>query len=360
MKKCFFMAIAVLAFLTACQNENETIINDGSIYFTNALTTRATPVTDATSLQNGFNVLGYAEDLKIFDNVRTKHEIVNGKSVWTVSPVKYWANNTTYNFFASYPSTNTFTTLGDDDEKNVAKIGNFVNDGNVDLVLAGRMVKTGMNEARTDAAQLVFKHALSRVRFGFANAYSDNDAVAVTVTVTDVALVNENKNGTVTITTTDNTEHATASGSTIVWSSVSSNNSNINFAFDSKEADFAGDGAAIAEDFIEATDYKYIIPTEESKKTVGNSYSLSCVITAYDENNNVIKQFNYNTRGNYIPLKVKKIGEDNYSDKLIHEAGKSYTYTMNIKSTLNEITFTVDVEDWVDGVGGEIDFPGDN
>ena len=106
-----------------------------------------------------------------------------------------------------------------------------------------------------------------------------------------------------------------------------------------------------------------IIPAMATE-TEGIAYQLACKIVAYDENGNVIKEFDYtkpDANGNYIPLKVRKDATGAYADnKVKHEAGKSYTYNMNITSSLNDITFTVAVEDWVEENGGEIDFPGDN
>ncbi len=345
MKKLFILAAAIVAF-ASCSKDPETVINDGSIYFTNALTTRTTVVTDASSLQKGFKVLGYANDLEIFSNAEATY--ASDKNAWTVSPVKYWANNTNYNFFALY-SVNAdykFTNITSTD-KTSATLASFTNTGDDDLVLAGRNITTDNGGKDRGAAELVFKHALSRVKFSFKNDYSDTaDNVATKIKVSDVKLIGQVKTADVTITSAVNADDIPqnpalgTSTSAITWSNIATTGTNLDFAFDAKD-DSYGDGDKIAEQTTETTDYQYIIPNTAT-------YQLACLIQVFDENDNLIREFD--KRASYIDVKVSG------NDELKHIAGESYNYTMNITSDLNNITFTVAVEEWSDDEERVIDF----
>ena len=93
------------------------------------------------------------------------------------------------------------------------------------------------------------------------------------------------------------------------------------------------------------TDYKYIFPAENE------SYSIACVITATDNDGNIVRTFDY-SGGTLV--------KTSSAETLTHEAGKSYTYTMTVAQNLNEITFTVDVEDWYADKETSIVFPDAN
>ena len=338
MKKLFILAAAIVA-LASCSKEPETIVNDGSIKFAN-LETRTT-VTNAESLNAGFTVLGYADAVTIFDNEETSK---NG-SYWTTESKKYWADNTTYNFFAAYPK---HDLTGGANQASASLV--FKNEGEEDLVLAGRQVVTLADGKGRGAAQLVFKHALSRVKFNFTNGFSSPDT-EVKVDVSGLQLVGEAKTGTVTITSTNNADDIAqkpelgTSTSAITWASVTSSG-NINYMVDFKTP-------TITEGVSSETDYKYIIPATNQE------YKLIGTIKVYDETA-TIREYVFNESN---PLVVKVIDAEKQVTKsvLTHEAGKSYTYNMTISASLNEITFTVTVEEWADGNGedGEnIQFPG--
>jgi hypothetical protein len=285
-------------------------------------------------------VLGYAAGTEIFANEVAKY---NGSNAWEMTTKKYWADNTEYNFFAVWP-TNGNNLVGATDFHSASL--EFANTGEIDLVLAGRQVKTTEGQTGKDrgAAQLVFKHALSRVRFQFNNTYTtEGNGTQVYVDVTDLALVGEAKTGTVNITSTNNEENANTSTSVITWPTVAESGSDISYMIADEFTN-----TKIAQNSGATTAYKYIIPAKDKE------YKLACKIKVYDQNNNTIRLFDY-TGDKAITVKTTKT-------TLEHVAGLSYTYKMNIITNLNEITFTVDVEKWGtgNGDGEEIDFPGNN
>lgn len=327
MKKYFFMALAALATLTACQqSESEIYVEDGSIKFVN-LATR-TAVTTAVSLQGGFKVLGYAGTTNIFSNeVADYHDA--DVDFWQTTAKEYWADNTTYNFFAVYPSSHTLTGGNNQASASVS----YENTGLEDLVLAGRQVvtTTGDNGTGRGAAQLVFKHALSRVRFEFTNAYTTETDVKVDIT--NLQLVNVAKTGTVVITSTNNAENATNSTSVITWSEIEETGTlDINY-MQNNENPYVFSNTGITKDNTAKTDYKYVIPQSNQQ------YNLIGTIRVYDSSA-TIRTWEFTEAS---PLTIKLTADN---DKLTHIAGESYVYKMNITSDLSEITFTVAVEEW--------------
>lgn len=338
MKKYFFMALAALATLTACQqSESEIYVEDGSIKFVN-LATR-TAVTTAESLQDGFKVLGYAGTTNIFSNeVADYHDA--DVDFWQTTAKEYWADNTTYNFFAVYPSSHTLTVGNNQASASVS----YENTGLEDLVLAGRQVvtTTGNNGTGRGAAQLVFKHALSRVRFEFTNAYTTAET-DVKVDITNLKLVNVAKTGTVVISSTNNAEDATNSESVITWSEIEETGTLDIDYMQKNEGSYVFNNTEITKGSTAKTDYKYVIPQSNQQ------YNLIGTIRVYDSSA-TIRTWEFTEAS---PLTIKLTADN---DKLTHTAGESYVYKMNITSDLSEITFTVAVEEWADDTERDVIF----
>ena len=362
MKKLFILAAAIVAF-ASCSKEQATYVEDGSIKFT-TMETR-TAVSDLSTLQGkGFSVLGYAGTAKIFNNEHATPS--TDKTWWEMANKKYWADNTTYNFFAAYPESEFTANTG-----LTAATLNFKNDGETDLILAGTQIQTttGANGAGRGAAHMTFKHALSRVAFKFVNAYESTGTVGeggkantITLKVEQLELVNQAGTADVTITSTvlgnkvdanSNTiPDLGSSASKITWGTLTKDATKPNISY-MVGGEFAG-ANAIAQTASATTDYKYILPnTDNTDKTL----QIKCKITALDSDNNVIREFNYTNDGTandkgYITVTLK-----GGSSALTHNAGESYLYTMTVSETLNEITFTVDVEEWATDTTNDIEFP---
>ena len=358
MKKLFILAAALLA-LASCQKEQASYVEDGSIKFTTMETrTAVSDINDLKGERKGFTVFGFANDVEIFSNVDATYATGDSKEWWEMTTKRYWADKTTYNFFAVYPKVtgdNKFT-LATEGNEEVAKIS-FTNEGKIDLILAGTQVKTttGTDGAGHGPAHLTFKHALSRVAFAFKNGYNPADgSYPIYLAVEGLQFVDEKGIGTANIkSTVGENEQA------ITWETVNKSG-NINFMEDNTTDEVTpkemfSNAGYIAKEETATTDYKYIFPAKDAE------YKLACKITAYYDKNNdkklteaddVIRVFDYTTTN--ITLAVDK------NTKFTHEMGKSYTYTMTVAENLNEITFTVNVEDWITGGTADIDFPGDN
>ena len=351
MKKLFILAAAIVAF-ASCSTEQATYVEDGSIKFT-TMETRATAVSDLNTLKDkGFSVLGYAGEKLIFDNEAATSKKDDTNQWWEMANKKYWADNLTYNFFAAYPN-GVFSAAAGLESATL----NFKNTGETDLILAGTQIKTttGTNGAGRGAAHMTFKHALSRVAFKFVNSYvsagTGGAANAISLKVENLELINQEGTADVTITSTElgnkidannnSTPDLGSSTSVITWGALTSTG-NISYMV---SGEFTG-ADAIAQEGNAQTDYKYILPnTNNTDKTL----KIKCKITASDNDGNVIRVFDYTTN----PITVT-VGT---STALTHDAGKSYLYTMKVSEKLNEITFTVDVEEWADVTEKEIVFP---
>ena len=349
MKKLFILAAAIIALASCSNNEQSTYVEDGSIKFT-TMETR-TVVSDLSTLKtNGFTVLGFAGTTKIFDNEKATPQTDATKGDWwEMSTKKYWADNTTYNFFALYSSSSSaeykFTAAEDLGSASF----NFTNTGEDDLILAGTNIvtTTGTDGAGRGAAHMTFKHALSRVAFKFVNAYTGDANNKISLAVSDLKLLKQAGTADVTITSTtlgevkdensNNIPDLGSSESKITWGAFSSSG-DISYMVD---GEFTGAGA-IAQTANAQTDYKYIVPA------TNGTYNIACKIVATDGDGNVIRTFDY-SEGTLV--------KTSSAETLTHEAGKSYLYTMTVSEDLNEITFTVDVEEWAATEEEDIVFP---
>ena len=316
------MALAALATLTACQQPEEptAMVNDGTIKFMSA-ETRATTVT--TDIGDEFKVLGYVGDNELFNEAAIKPA---GESYWATTTTKYWVDNTAYTFFGVYPSKD--ITRVDETQAKVS----YTNTGDEDLVIAGLSMTSGVAKTQA-AADLKFKHALSRLRFSFTNKFTD---AQLKVRVANVKL-NARSGESATATITAGATTAGVNASTIVWTTPEATENAIDFAFDATDGT-SGNGNDIANSAVEITDYQYIIPNATAQ------YTMAADVTVYT------------TDGDIHTYQITNANVVTTGDSFNFEVGKSYTFNMNVVDNLKKITFTVSVEDWGTGTGGDINF----
>ena len=310
MKKYFFMAIAVLASLTACQqNEPEAIVNDGTIKFMSAQT-RATETTELKDLEdNGFKVYAYTGATTTYDVFSgalatpiTKPSTEN-VTIWNTDVTKYWAINQTYDFLCVYPNNITATRNGR------VNTVSFTNDGTVDYVAAVATCTT-ITDLAINPVALTFNHQLARVAIKFANKFTADEG-GFTIKVSNVALKALPNVATFTY-TNGTTTSVTATGS-----------ADMALTFDK-----AVDNIMTISATTDATTvYKYIVPT-----TASTVYKLTYKVEIYN-GNELLNTFDQSTEG--VDL-----------SSIQFTAGQSYLFTANVYDVINPIKFTVNVTPW--------------
>ena len=321
MKKLFILAAAIVAF-ASCSKEPETIVNDGSIKFAMAKTRAGVTTTENLA---DFTVYGYTEnakDVNIFDGVIASD--ADNNDVWTTAVTKYWAVDSTYNFFAFYAPTSTDDKVNSNSvnvTNNIMTI-NFTNkNGEVDLVTAASKNVSSLYNQPTNTTNLIFKHALARVAFQF--QWDCNKNSDMTIEITDVKLLGTKGTGVLSVdeagvqtwtTSGDNIEIAYAAPTTL-----------------SEEAPLLP-----SIDKTSGVGYQYIIPT------TGLQPQIAFTAVVKDKDGQVLKTFDKSTGVN-LPQQT-------------YVAGSSYFFTMNINPKFSEIAFKVEVEEWGNVDGGTINF----
>jgi len=173
-KSLLLAAVAAVALFSAC-SESEVLVDNGAaanspkgaIDFGIAMpesATRASYGAGAT-FQAGdqIAVFGFQDT----DNLLFNNQLVTsngGSAVWTYSPVKYWQNNSSYEFYAFFPYsvTHTFGTQAAPYFSVPAFTVADAKDDQIDLMVAQK------NEARPfNTVDFVFNHILSNVNFYF-------------------------------------------------------------------------------------------------------------------------------------------------------------------------------------------------
>ena len=344
MKKYFFMAVAALATLTACQpgDEPQTIVQTREIQFATAELTRATEVVDVTAetlKTSGFAVWGYMGSSSIFDATVVAHNSTNNTltnlghtetadafSPASAADVKYWSAGQTYMFTAMAPSSlkEKYTY----DASFNQKITGFENtDGQVDLVVSQpAQVILASNATQNAAVGLHFNHMLSRVRFSFTNTFDDND---VKIEIRNIKIENTPTSGDATI-----VYDLDAKTNTVSWTTTGTNE--LNF-FDTKDELLLN--VPSLSNNVGTSVYRYVIPGE-------NNYTIAFDLVA-KANEQIIAQKTYT--GVTLP-----------TDKQSTFApGVSYIFNANIAAdkvgNIYPIEWTVTVQDWgKDQDGGDI------
>lgn len=322
MKKLFILAAAIVAF-ASCSKEPEAIVNDGSIKFAMAQTRAGVTTTENLA---DFTVYGYTEnakDVNIFNGVIASD--ADNNDVWTTAVTKYWAVDSTYNFFAFYAPTSADDKVNSNSvnvTNNIMTI-NFTNkNGEVDLVTAASKNVESLYNKSTNTTNLTFKHALARVAFQF--QWDCNKNSGMTIEITDVKLLGTKGTGVLSV-NEDGLQTWEPSGNNI-------------------EIAYAAPSSALSEaapllpsiDKTSGVGYQYIIPT------TGLQPQIAFTAVVKDKEGQVLKTFNKSTGVN-LPQQT-------------YVAGSSYFFTMNINPNFSEIAFTVKVEEWGNVDGGTINF----
>ena len=340
MKKYFFMAIAVLASLTACQPEPEQVlVNDGTIKFMSVETraTDETPVVDMSTFKsndNGgksFTVYGFINGAEAGTLWETGVQPVYGQSAqnvdqWTVSPEKYWADAKYYNFYAFYNQ-------GADVKASYANAVVKFDGGTeakTDFVAASKCeIRGNVFNAPVD---LKFYHQLSRVAIKFVNKFNDtnNKIIVSNIKVKSVAT------GATFTYTAPTTKGANASATVAI-----SDLKKTDVAFDFLNDDAIQGVADGAEYNSKTTVYKYFVPAKEA-------YLMDCTVEFVTlVNDTEVKQSK-----NYKDLKLQMTDALSANG---YVAGQSYVFTANVYDAISPIIFSVNVEPWgADTAAGDI------
>ena len=342
MKKYFFMALAAVATLTACQQgeEPQTVVQTREICFAPAATeTRAAATEEgnlATLKSNGFAVFGFQGEDQIFNNTLVTHadknttltglgltETANAWAPAAAADVRYWAV-ANYKFSGVYPATDNGYSM---DENGNQTITDFVNDGTKDLLVSN--VNSVNNEAlQKSQVALRFDHMLSRVKFTFTNQFTGNEVMEISgVKINGVA-----RNGSARIETGDGTA---STKTTPTWTA---GDDNISLEFGEMSSQTTG----FAKNAKDVTVYKYIIPEENTE------YTIDFKVVVYSEGVQVAAK-------QYTGVRIK-------TEEYDFEPGNSYTFNANIAADdageIYPIEFTVEVSAWVEIDGGDIDLSG--
>lgn len=200
MKKVFLMAVAAVAMLASCSNDETTgkAVNGNTIKFSNTFVNNGTrsvldPSFTKESLGN-FKVYGYTQNGCIFDGV-TVSSNDNGAS-WTYSPTKWWIQNNTYTFGAIAPAATAVSNPQVTNGKVTMDVS-FTNNGTTDLLHAAPAVVTADENFMASPAPVAmsFNHQLSKVKFSFENSIG----AGYTMKITNIQIKNAKANGKLTV-----------------------------------------------------------------------------------------------------------------------------------------------------------------
>lgn len=201
MKKVLFIVLA-LAAVVAC-NKTEVVeqSSGNAITFDNAFIDNATKsVTDPSftnsNMFDDFAVYGFVEGASIFDGTTVSQSIENTELIsdWRYEGTQYWIAGAKYNFCAVAPKTGGNWVKGSCNVSGTAisTVLNFTNTGEVDLLYAQPAQIEG-KVSENEKVSFSFRHALSKVKFSFTNAYNATNA---TIKVKNIKITNSYKTGT--------------------------------------------------------------------------------------------------------------------------------------------------------------------
>ena len=325
MKKVFLMAVAAVAMLASCSNDETTgkAVKGNAIQFDGFVNKSVKGVDDDITNDNfaSFQVWGLMSKGEQTGNPFDGTTVTKSGSDWTYTTPVYWENGYNYSFVAIAPAGfgtfNAPTTVG--------QYGSidFTNDGETDLIYdvngehASKAVST---EGQCPAAiDFTFNHLLSRVKFTFTNAMDDGS----TINVTGVTITNANTKATATL------------GETATWALAKDNiPGNLTFGnvlLDGQATDFAAPES-------KATDHKYMIPA------ISNGQKYTVIFTVTRHHSGVTDQYDHTVE---LP-------------EITMVQGKSYNFTAELNAQnitggdpddpdnpqLCPIKFTATVSDW--------------
>ena len=325
MKKVFLMAVAAVAMLASCSNDETTgkAVKGNAIQFDGFVNKSVKGAANDINNTNftSFQVWGLMSDGNQTGNPFDGTTVTKSGSDWTYTTPVYWENGYNYSFVAIAPAGfgtfNAPTTVG--------QYGSidFTNDGETDLIYdvngehASKAVST---EGQCPAAiDFTFNHLLSRVKFTFTNAMDDGS----TINVTGVTITNANTKATATL------------GETAAWKLADDNKVAAltfgNVLLDGQATDFAAPES-------KATDHKYMIPAISD----GQKYTVIFTVTRH--HSGVTDEYPHTVE---LP-------------EITMEQGKSYNFTAELNAQnitggdpddpdnpqLCPIKFTASVSDW--------------
>ena len=326
MKKVFLMAVAAVAMLASCSNDETTgkAVNGNAIQFdgfvNKSVKGAANDLNNTTF--NSFQVWGLMSKGEPTGHPFDGTTVTKSGSDWTYTTPVYWENGYKYSFvaiapadFGTFNAPSTVGEYGTIDFENGEGTTDLIYD--VDGMYATSPVST---EGQCPGPiNLTFNHLLSRVMFEFKNAMDDNS----TINVTGVKITNANTKATATL------------GETATWELADDNApAALNFGdvlLDAEATDYAP-GAA------KATDHKYMIPATSADQ----KYTVTFTVTR--NHSGVTDQYNHEVELPAVTM----------------EQGKSYKFTAELNAQnitggdpddpnnpeLCPIKFTAEVDEW--------------
>ena len=333
MKKVFLMAVAAVAMLASCSNDETTgkAVKGNAIQFDGFVNKS---VKGAANDINNTNFTSFQVWGLMSKGEQTGHPFIGTTvtkkgSDWTYTTPVYWENGYNYSFVAIAPADfGNFTA-----PENVGEYGSidFENgEGTTDLIydIDDYYVTTAVStEGSCPAAiNFTFNHLLSRVKFAFKNAMDDGS----TINVTGVTITNANTKATATL------------GATAAWK-LAQDNIPGSLTFGNVLLD--GQATYFAAPESKATDHKYMIPAISD----GQKYTVTFTVTRH--HSGVIDEYPHTVE---LP-------------EIIMEQGKSYQFTAELNAQnitggdpddpeLCPIKFTAEVDEW--DAFGDTEVPG--
>ena len=349
MKKSIFLSVLALAAVVSCQKSEvvDTKYNEEigfETYVGRDAMTKATPY-GSTALPNSIGVYGFYLGTATDWTTDSKANLWVNESFakpssgdWTTTNKKYWTNGTDkYTFFAYAPYADGTLTKGDGSLVAPTTV-NLTNPAlvytvptalanQVDLIYSNNLNTTFKNN--TDATKLTFQHALARLTV---KALAKENTAGYTFHVKEVSI-----NGKF----ITNDVLTLSSGRWTKDGAVAETATTYTFYTNNAEASDDNKLSATAVDYAGTNNYLMMIPTDFSSgaTTVEG-------VTTYPNKATLTVKYTTKYAGQESTINTKTIDiPTNFLQ------GKAYAINLEFElNTANEISFSVFVADWVDGL----------
>ena len=263
MKKVFLMAVAAVAMLASCSNDETTgkAVKGNAIQFDGFVNKSVKGVDDDITNDNfaSFQVWGLMSKGEQTGQPFVGTTVTKSGSDWTYTTPVYWENGYNYSFvaiapagFGTFNAPSTVGEYGSIDFENGDGTTDLIYD--IDATYATNAVST--TTSCPDAINFTFNHLLSRVKFAFKNGMDDGS----TINVTGVTITNANTKATATL------------GATATWA-LAADDSTARLAFGNVILDDPATDYATG--VTKATDHKYMIPATSA----GQKYTVTFTVT---------------------------------------------------------------------------------
>lgn len=296
--------------------------NNTILFGTSVQVETKAPVT-GTNIPNGDKVGIYAltdattpawAATNLMDNVSATS---NGAGGLEYSDLKEYTNDNLYNFYAYYPHTASITVPGDKTAPKLSVTLEKTSDAQSDYMYAVPIVnyKRTADEATAGTIQkLVFKHALTQIRFKFKNTEAANKVSIVNIQVKD------KDKGTMSI--TDGT-----------WSELSATGSNTFTFYHPSSIQVVEKGTT-----FDLPGQLMLFPKTGTEMAANATGGLEFILNLKDNSDQ--------DKSVTITPKVPTAGL---------EAGKSYLYTLLYSENVKDfISLSAEVTEWVNAEGGNL------